>query len=177
MKIEIDKSFALKLYSYARQAERSVDFAIASSTQWARLLQYYASERQEGLHAIAQRLRCEIKNNGPVPARRHFESVDLVRIVLLPLTHLVNQTRRAWHFAHDEAHFISATFDSFIKTLSSMANPPEQCLIELRMDLFMCELIIERHLYGVPELRKAEKIEHFCQPDHIQHFTMEELGV
>jgi hypothetical protein len=45
------------------------------------------------------------------------------------------------------------------------------------MDLWKCRWIIERRLLGVRELRDAQRIEHFLQPEFLTHVTMREMGI
>ena len=43
------------------------------------------------------------------------------------------------------------------------------------MDLYASDVIIERKLIGVPEVRQAERIEHFGQAPHVRAFEREEV--
>ena len=177
MRVEIDRGFALKLYCYARQAERSVDFALTGPGQWTLLREYYTPERRQALNALGERLRPIVPSDQPVLPREHFGKADFIWLLLRPITLILNHAKRTWRFAHTEVRFLTATFDSLLETLSKSSPPPASLLIELRMNLLMCEWIIARRLEGVTELQKASEIEHFCQSAYTRHVTMEELGV
>jgi len=175
MRVQLTKEFALKLYCRIRQAERSIDFAIGSSQQWDLLRDYYTEVKRRELFEIAQWLKSVLPATQPIPPRDYFGKIRLAYVLLLPLSVLMNRVRRRWRFAGDELLFLAASVDSVLTALSWESVPPPAFLIALRMDLFMCEHIIEKRLAGVPELKKAGNIEHFCQPCHIRHWRLEEL--
>ena len=39
----------------------------------------------------------------------------------------------------------------------------------------MCECLIHRRLCGIPDIEKATRVEHFCQPSHLVHIRIEDL--
>jgi hypothetical protein len=175
MTIQIDKALALETYAYARQAERSVDFAIGSVSQWESLRQYYTGPRRDGLVKLVGRLRGLVRSNSVIPTRDRFYKQRWTTLIALPFMAIINQTKSAWRFSEGELVFFAEHLGNLLEILPSGEPPPRAGLIDLRMNLFMCQWIIERHLFGVSELKKANNIEHFCQPMHLRHFLMNEI--
>ena len=173
--VEISKELAIKLFAYAREAERSVDFAHLGPDQWALLRDYYGLRKQEALREIVRQLSSLIPPDPPLLERHQFEKGGLIRRLRLPIIRLANLTKLNWKFSRAEIIFIRQCFQYLIDVLPLWPRPPAQVLVNLRMDLFACECMIENHLYGLPELEKASRVEHFCQPDHIEHVTIDDL--
>ena len=68
----IDKRFAIELYCYAREAERSVHFATRGSDQWTLFREYYSSEKMEAVNRVVQELKGLIPLDPPIVYRQHF---------------------------------------------------------------------------------------------------------
>src|SRR5262245_24979850 len=117
------------------------------------------------------RLRDCVAVNGQPHRRGYFERRSLRRLLLVPVTRLLNLGRRRWFFRSNELRFILTAFEELVHRLLHDSAPS----FELRMDLSMCQTIIERRLAGVPGLRAAAKVEHFCQADHVAHVKIEEI--
>src|SRR5262249_22216779 len=171
-----EKSEALKLFCLARQAERSIDFALSSERQWDLLRHYYHSERLGMLECAVESLR------GLAPAAATPISTDqafrlrLWWILTYPARKLLNRVRAFWRFKETELKFILQTFQSVIDSLRRRHKPNARTLVQLRMELLTCQLIIERKMVGLPQIREAERIEHFCQAPHIKPFKLEEIA-
>jgi hypothetical protein len=43
------------------------------------------------------------------------------------------------------------------------------------MDLHVVEEMIQKKLTGITSLRKGNRVEHFCQADHVTSFSVEEV--
>ena len=177
MTIGIKKIEALKFFCLARQAERSIDFALSCQRQWDLLRQYYEAGRLNRLESAVKSLQALI----PGAARPYATADTAFRIsawwiLTYPARLIFNRFRVSWRFQEAEAQFIVRTFESAVALLRQRQKPDAQLLVLMRMDLHACEVIIERKLAGVPETHQAQRIEHFCQAPHIKPFLLEELA-
>jgi hypothetical protein len=175
MTVDVSKSLAIQLFAYAREAERSVDYANRGPDQWDLLREYYGPKKQEALRGTVEQLERLIPTNPPLLERHQFEKAAFISLLRLPIVRLLNLKRLNWRFSHSEIIFIHQCFRGLMDTLRLRPAPPAQILVNMRMDFFACECIIARRLYGISELEKASRVEHFCQPDHIEHVTMDDL--
>jgi hypothetical protein len=169
VKIKLGKQFILRLYCYTYQAERSVGFALGAN--WAEFLEYYSGERIGGLKQLSEEIQEVLARNGlnraPVTreeAARVVPSVNLFRYLLGPS---INRRRAYWSLCDTEIRFMSSRLNELVGVLSSDQRPAPDTLISLRMDLCLCRSAIEIHCYGLPEIRRAQHLEHFWQADWI----------
>jgi len=94
----------------------------------------------------------------------------LVRLV-------ANKFKKAWSFSRKELSFFCSAFEHLLRVLDYAELPAIQELIDLRMDFYVCQWIIAGRLIGVPELKRAGKVEHFNHSDFVEHVTLEQMNV
>lgn len=171
----IDKQTALRILCVARQAERSIDFGLHSERQWELLREYYDAARlQPVLEAIAQlQARTQLPDQ-PISKYRAFR-LTAWRILTIPIRWFMNRFRKQWRFSRVETQFLLSVLCLFGKTLKCVAKPDGWALVELRMDLHTCELIISDRLIGIPQVEKAMHVEHFCQNDYLRFVSIEDV--
>jgi hypothetical protein len=176
MGVSIKKEQALRFFCLARQAERSIDFALSSERQWDMLRQYYHGERLGMLECAVESLRGLTPPAAPPISRDQAFRLRLGWVLTYPARRLLNRLRASWRFEEKELQFILQTFRSVIDTLRRSQKPEARTLVQIRMDLYACQVIIERKLVGLPQARQAQRIEHFCQAAHIRPFKLEEIS-
>jgi hypothetical protein len=169
MGVKLNRDTIVALYCFCRQAERSLDFALGSDEQWRRLREYYDPQKREQLSSIFRvltRLGADCRN---VPARTSVVRVSFLAPFLFLLHRIANVWKSAWSFSLAEISFVFASLTKFASLLSVEKPATHNELIELRMDLSTCEWIIACRTCGLPELRQADHVEHFCQSNYIEH--------
>jgi hypothetical protein len=87
-----------------------------------------------------------------------------------------NPLKRSWSFSVQQLSYFSVTFERLLEVLGDAEPGANKQLIELRLDCFHCHYLIGKKLIGLPEIRKADAIEHFNQSDYISHVTFEDMG-
>jgi hypothetical protein len=175
MAAEVYKNLAIQLFAHAREAERSVDFVCMGPDQWALLKDYYGPGKQAALREIVDQLKPFIHPYSPLLDRKEFLKGSFSWLLRRPFIRMTNRTKKKWTFSGTEIAFIHQTFQCLIDILVLQPAPPALVLVNMRMDLYTCEHIIQRRLYGIPEIEIASRVEHFCQPDHIEHLKIEDL--
>jgi hypothetical protein len=170
-----DLSSVLRIYCLARQAERSIDFALASPEQWELFRQYYDETRLGMLHGLVRELETSSPNGSTSIKRDQIPGITLSWVLSYPMRWLLNQFRIRWAFSDEEMIYITLVFRAFIKVTGAITQPDPKHLVQLRMDLYVAEKIIEKKLTGLSSLEKAGDIEHFCQNDHRVYFSLEEV--
>jgi hypothetical protein len=176
MAIRVKKQEALRFFCLARQAERSIDFAISSERQWDMLRQYYEGERLGRLESAVEVLRAITPTVGTAPPRDQAFRGTVRWLLAYPARIVLNRFRAAWRCQETELSFILQTFQNVTDLLKRRKKPEAGTLVQTRMDLHACEVIIERKLVGLPEVRQMERIEHFCQAPHIKGIKLEEIA-
>jgi hypothetical protein len=179
MGVRIPKNLAVKAYAVARQAERSIDFALASQRQWDLLRDYYHDER---LHLVQEVFQCLRElgaspscDGAPAIARDKLAGVGVLWALCFPVRLWLNRLRVNWRFSPSELAFLSGTLSTLAQALPAVEKPDAKDLVELRMNLSACQRIIRKHLAGLPELDKADNVEHFCQAVHVPAVSMREI--
>jgi hypothetical protein len=171
------KRIALKLFCCFRQAERSVHHAAAGPKQWALFLAYYDEPKWARIGALLEMLKAAGADPGDFPGRKAFERNSFLDVLRSAAAIPVNRLRASWSFSVPEISFFSATLERFFAILHCPDRPDGERLIDLRMACYECHAIIRRKLIGVPELRKADAIEHFNQSEYVSHVTFEDIGI
>ena len=175
MTVEIPKRLALELFAYAREAERSVDSASHGPEQWALLRDYYGEEKRDALRQMLKQIKPLIPTYLPLLERRQFDTTSFFWLLCRPFVRLANRKKLSWRFARNEIVFIHQSFNYLLDLLAIEPAPPALTLVNLRMDFWACEYLVETRLRGVPELEKAVHIEHFGQSDYIEHVKIKDL--
>jgi hypothetical protein len=175
MNIQISKNLAIRTFAYAREAERSVDYSFRGEGQWGLFKEYYAPTKQADLRDLVDQLKPLVPSFPPMIERQRFSESVVPWFLTRPFAVLANQKKTTWQFPLDEIVFLHQTFQCLIEMLPLQPAPPRLTLVNLRMDFWTCQYLIRRRLYGVPQIKQATRIEHFCQPEHIQHTELEDL--
>jgi hypothetical protein len=174
--VRVSKADAVELYAVCRQAERSIDHALHGAEQWAGLLHYYNADRRDRLRRVTARLSrvCEGRSAPSRTSVLHLSTRCPLKIVAAMLA---NRLRNKWSFHPQEVAFIVSAMHAMTEFLAHERMPDSQSLVDCRMDLRASEDIIEMRLIRVPELRVAVRIEHYCQPAHLQSVSFADLGI
>lgn len=172
MGVRVAKDLALRTYAVARQAERSIDFALGSQSQWDLLREYYRDGRLGFVRDILSAFRALKADCPSSMAREQFATIDVCWALSFPLRRFLNRFRSRWRFTRAETGFICGGFAILAEVLTRADQPDAKHLVELRMNLSTCQRIIHKHLVGVPELAQADAVEHFCQADHVVSVSM-----
>jgi hypothetical protein len=101
----------------------------------------------------------------------------LLEIPRLLLGYFFNPLRRSWLFSVEQLSFFSVTLEQLLRVVAASERGTNEQLIELRYTCFRCHYLIGRKLVGLPEIRKAEAIEHFNQSDFAPHVTFADMGI
>jgi hypothetical protein len=168
---------ALLLFCYFRQAERSVHYALSFPNEWSQFVAYYDKAKQTRIAEAIALLKDAGAETDRVPSRQEFVQNGFLSVIRCSLAFLSNPLKRIWPFSIREPSFFCATLEHLLRILSDTEPREKGELIELRLDCFHCHYIIGRKLIGVPEIRKADAIEHFNQSDYVSHVTFQDLGI
>jgi hypothetical protein len=161
----MEKPLVLRLYCLLRQAERSLQAALYPG-QWLRLQQYYDSEKRDFIRKVLAEIASLLQHgDGPLPCS-HFSRLSIGWLVSYPFRTLWNRHRTRWLFPEPEVRFLAETGRVFLDALSAAGDPSNHDLIQLKINLYVSAWVIERRLVGLPELRRAVKIEHFAPSPH-----------
>jgi len=174
----LSKNTALLLFCYFRQAERSVHYALTFPNAWPRFLAYYDKIKQTQIANVIKLLKDAGAEVDKIPSRQAlFEQNDWLSFVRCSMALLCNPLKRSWSFSRQELSFFSATLDHLLQILGYPEPREHDELIELRRECFDCHYRIRAKLIGVPEIRKADAIEHFGQSEYVSPVTFEGLGI
>jgi hypothetical protein len=160
----------LELFCVARQAERSVDRILGF--EWGELIEYYTPEKVERIESLLTTLR-SLLPEGAVATRgadrdEIGDGVPLPGRITVFLLQWFAPLRKIWRFRSQELAFVAAVLGRLLRALKSPVRPPQEALITLRRDLWMCEYVIECRCYGLPGLKEANRVEHLWPPLHIK---------
>lgn len=171
MGIRLKKRFAILLFCCLRQAERSVHYAVSTPSWWDQFLEYYDAPRRQMLRSIRDRLYAMGARRTRIPQREDVDRTFLpyeMQIYFNQFTNfLLRPLKRSWRFTEDEVTFFAVALDAVDK-LWDEREPPlaNHYLVKLRTDISIARDIMEIRMAGIPQIKKAMWMEHFCCPDY-----------
>jgi hypothetical protein len=178
MWISVPKQLVLQMFCYSREAERSVDATLFA--HWWELREYYAAEKRAAIAQLTAKLRDTLSNACLASPRLTRNEIwpkpsPLGQLIRVLFGRWIAPWKKAWRFPSQEIRFIVSNLTTVLSFLEAGDRPANQALIDLRMDLYTGEYLIEWRCHGLPELVRAQKIEHFHGPLHIRLVKMEDL--
>jgi hypothetical protein len=172
----LSKKAALLLFCYFRQAERSIHHAVSCPTEWSQFVAYYDAKQTEIITVITMLKDAGAARDSDV-SREDLTENSLLSVGRSIAGLLWNRLKRTWSFSVRELSFFSGTLDKLLRMLHDSERPNKHELIELRLDCYYCHYTIGRKLIGIPEIRKADSIEHFMQSGYVNHVTFREMDI
>src|SRR5262249_3564482 len=154
MTVQLTGRKVLELFCTAREAERSVDFALLA--EWPDFLEYYSAEKVARVVGLVERLRDLLPAEMQDVAARSRE--EICRRVLGPgpvrllFGRWLARIQKTWGCRAQEIVFGIATLERLLQALKSTDRPSQDALIALRMDMYTCEYVIECRCHGLPGL-------------------------
>jgi hypothetical protein len=177
MKLKLEKDLVIALYCHTLRGERSIAFSLGAP--WSELRAYYLGKRMDALRRFAQYFTEGLSGQGvhfPAPHRNemgpYFASVSLLQSFL---GKWIANRKSHWTFAPPASGFMASALMSLVEALDSETRPDQERLISLRIDLCTSRTMIENRCYGLRELTRARRIEHFWQADWIPSLRFEEI--
>jgi hypothetical protein len=176
-RIKLPKELVIRCYALCRQAERSLDRALRAP--WAEFAAYYGPDRLSALETVAARLEAELPQPAVSHAPPRFEEVYRQRALgkafglLLGKLGIFRKTTFA--FREPEVRFVLAKLQALVNLLGRKERPAQEEIIASRMAMYDCQRLLEGPCYGLPELARANRVEHFLYPEHWQPVKLEEL--
>src|SRR5436190_18528163 len=152
MSIRLTRSQALNFYCLARQAERSIDFALHPTCPWDLLRDYYLPERLARLESALEMLRGLTSDAAAPISRDRLRFINVWWVLSYWPRVLINRIRSSWHFEEIEVQFFVQTLQSVANYIRSPEKQSAEQLVETRMDLHHCETIVGWTLAGLPIL-------------------------
>src|SRR5262249_10880084 len=151
------------------------DFTLVSPYEWGPFRYYYHGRRMQALRDVARRLQDLSPMEQAALPRDRIPGITPSWVLSCPICWLLNRFRSGWRFSEAEITFIISAFRAVIRLAESAVQPDPKDIVQLRMDLYVVEEIVEKKLTGVRSMSKARCIEHFYQADHLVSFSLEEI--
>lgn len=170
MKIRLTKQEIVALFACLRQAERSLDAALRAD--WQSFRAWYEAGRREFLEEQASMLRVHLPADAPPDAAAQDVCSDLW-LVLVRGT--LNRVRRTWRFEPPQIRALFEALCAIRACIDEPTRPPDEQLVQLRLRIAACRQQLEFRLFGVAALRRADKIEHFMQAEHVKPISTNSL--
>lgn len=177
MKGRLGKTTAIALVCYCRQAERSVDRVLTAPRQWSSFVAYYDEHKRAAIMELIAQLSRAGSEHAENLSRDDFAENVFIGAIWSLVGPLLNKAKRYWSFTEKELSFFRSTLETLLRILQLPEIPKNQELVQVRMDLYVCQWIIDRRMLGVRELRDVARIEHFNQPEFLEHVTLRQMGV
>ena len=177
MWVQLSRKTVVRIYCYCREGERSVDAALW--TPWPELTNYYGAQRIAAIRQTIEELERSLGDRQGCSCRRRDELTQraptpgLLRVLF---GKWFGQTKTAWPLLPQEIQFFASSLLRLLQFLSIPEKPSQEELINLRMDLHACQYLVECRCYGLPELAKAQRIEHFYQSPAVAAVKLADLA-
>lgn len=177
MSISVPKHTLCSLYCCFRQAERSVHYVASNIAYWSQFQDYYKGERTQLAADLSAYLIRQGARDSSVGVRQLLDN-DWISEVLLQLIRLVgNQFKHTWSLSKLELSVMYSALRDFMQLTHQPTAARCEELVVLRMQLYGCQVLIEKKMIGTSDLSKFERVEHFFSSPYIRHYTLRELGV
>jgi hypothetical protein len=174
--VKLSRRLVIETYALCRQAERSVDKVL--DYRWPEFTAYYRGNRGAAVKRVVEQLR-QLASDGacdPSPGReeltRHPRRPGLVQFLF---GKWLAAGKKEWSIPCREIGFTAAALQALARLIDQDERPDHDTLVELRMDLWAAQWLLEGHCYGLSELARAVRMEHFSQSDHLVTVTLADL--
>lgn len=175
MGIRLTKDLVLRLFCYAREAERSVDAALFA--KWSELRGYYDADKIAALSATVACLKAlapDGPDGGPPFTGEEICQRAAIGSLRTLCRRLIARTKRDWLFHDPEVVFMRSVLARFLEYLKAPEAPPGDQHITLRTELLHVQFVIEERCQ-LPELRRASRVNHFHYPSHRKPVSVEDV--
>lgn len=170
MRIRLTKQQLVNLFACLRQAERSLDAALRAD--WSSFREWYDAGRREFLEEQASMLRGHLPADALQEAAAHEICSDLW-LVLVRGT--MNRFRRTWRIERAEIREMVEALCAVRACIDERTRPTDEQLVQLRLRVAACRQQLGFRLFGVAAVRRADKIEHFMQAEHVKPISTASL--
>jgi hypothetical protein len=177
VRIKLSKETILRLFCYCREGERSVHRAL--SANWSDLRAYYSETKRTEIKQLIKKLR-QVAGQ-PVADGLSLTRNEAGKIVSAPgiiryyLGRWLVQHKKAWTFPLLAIQFMALTLHSLVRFVEEEIKPDTGSLISLRMDLCVCQSLIEGRCHGLAEIERAKWIEHFQMTEWLPKVTLTDI--
>jgi hypothetical protein len=175
-RIKLPKELVIRCFALCRQAECSLHYALHAP--WPELVAYYAPPRLGALEDLVARLQDKLPQptpSGPPSSEEVFRGERRPGLFRLLLGRWLEARKTVFGYREPALRFILAQLRALVTHLASKERPDQQEIIALRMATLYCQYLLEWRCPWMPELKKADRIEHFLFPEHLVPVTLEEL--
>jgi hypothetical protein len=177
MQIRLSKRQIIEIACYCREAERSVDKVLFA--HWSMLQEYYSPVKRAAIGRVIERLELLLPTCGersyPSPIIGEFGWAQRLLEVRMLWNRIAGKWKKTWVFSDTVVYFIAAALRKLLALLDRPDKPDNSELIAMRKNFYDCQWLIDRRCYGLPELAKASRIDHFLISYHLVPVRMEEL--
>jgi hypothetical protein len=174
--LKLPRWLIVETYALCRQAERSVDKVLDG--RWPEFTAYYRGKRLTAVKRVVEHLRSSASGGtcDPSPGRdelmRNSGRPGLVRFLF---GKWLAAGKKEWSIPCREVGFTATVLQGLARLIEQEESPDPDTLVELRMDLWAAQWLIDGHCCGLPELARAVRMEHFMQSDHLATITLADL--
>lgn len=166
----LKKQELVRLYAVIRQAELSLDRGLSGN--WSELLSYYAGARLESIERELHSIR-KLRRGSLVEPKR----LTLARILSLRARGCICRYFSRVHLSNDEIELLFFSLKKGVECLKADAQPPTNQVVDSRMALYECEILLESLLPSAPGLKMAQSVEHFGEAPFVQTFGLDAIDM
>jgi hypothetical protein len=163
MMVRLDKESVVRLFCYCREAERSVHRALGDP--WPEFQAYYGAEKVAPIRCLVGKLREALgdRNLSPLSSGRERPlGIGPGRFFLRYwFGRWLVRWEKCWSFSGRDICFIVTTLEALFRLFGTASKPHADALVALRMAFYDCERVIEGRCYGLREIERASRIDHF----------------
>jgi hypothetical protein len=172
----LSKQAAMRLLAVFHQGARSIDAVLhPSQSNWTELRRYYSADRREMITLALGDLGFE--SAAPAAANSHSPqySPEPWSPLSVLMNFIANRWRKRWFVSESERVFFGTTLGRLWNLLACDQQPPQEALVQLRLDLTTAAGCVHRHLVGTPELGSIRRVEYYAPPTSKQLYSISEV--
>jgi hypothetical protein len=140
---------------------------------------YYDPDRLGTLEAVVARLRDVLPQTGVSEGSPGFGEVYRPKVLRMAFVLLLGKLgllrKSTFAFRMPEIRFVLTKLQALVNLLGSKEKPAQDEIIAARMAMYGCQRLLEGPCFGLPELKRADRVEHFLYPAHWQPVKLDEL--
>jgi hypothetical protein len=109
-------------------------------------------------------------------SKTQLKSVENRLAFVRAIRFITNRWKTSFSISVYYLSFIRSALNRFWEVMHRPVIPSREEIIDVRMELWACQWLLDPHLASMKETAKARKVEHFGQSDYLQFIPISDLA-
>ncbi len=178
MKIKLEKNFVIEIFCCFQEGARSLHRLLDPGNPFFSFKKYYHAEKIACVKQIRNRILQIIPPDfqaGEVTIDQIMANLPEPGVFQVFFGFCFGKRKKYWSFHILELVYFQQNLERLIAIIEGHEKPKASPLISQRMKLSWCQGIIKNRCLGLPELKPAQKVDHFDKTPWLPTVTVAEI--